>query len=263
MTYWIFPWKQKYFDLYSCLADYGFLEWRQKGNPDIGDVVFIYAASPIRQLLFMAKVTKINIPYSETINKSHLTDNYYYSNSLKPSDYYFRMEVISTSDLGNSQLSYSTLKTHGLKSSLQGPVKISGSLLNHIIENFDVVIDNKNNEYIEGEAIRRSITSYERNQFAKGECIKHFGYCCQICGFNFAENYGDVGKDFIHVHHITFISSNGGIAHEVNPHKDLIPVCPNCHAMLHRKINGRYLSPSELKECISLKNSDENNIAGY
>lgn len=250
MTYWIFPWKQKYFDLYSCLSDYGYLEWRQKSNPAVGDIVFIYAATPIKQLLFLAKVTKIDIPYSETINKSHLTDNNYYSDSLKPSEYYFRMELISTADLGNLQLSYSTLKEYGLKSSLQGPVKVTGSLLNHILENFDIIFDNNKKEFIEGEAVRRSITSYERNQFAKEACIKHFGHSCQICGFNFEDMYGKIGKDFIHVHHISFISTNGGVAHEVNPKTDLIPVCPNCHAMLHRKINGMYLSPSKLKEYI-------------
>ncbi len=62
---------------------------------------------------------------------------------------------------------------------------------------------------------------------------------------------GEVGRDFIHVHHISFISSMKGREHKVNPKTDLIPVCPNCHAILHRKINGKYLSPSELKNIIN------------
>jgi 5-methylcytosine-specific restriction protein A len=35
------------------------------------------------------------------------------------------------------------------------------------------------------------------------------------------------------VHHLTEVSAAGQI--EVIPKKDLRPVCPNCHAMLHRR----------------------------
>lgn len=65
---------------------------------------------------------------------------------------------------------------------------------------------------------------------------------------NFEKVYGEIGKNFIHVHHIEFISSFEGKEHELNPIEGLIPVCPNCHAMLHRKLNGKYQSPLELKK---------------
>ena len=50
---------------------------------------------------------------------------------------------------------------------------------------------------------------------------------------------------------VDFISSFNGDEHEIDAIKDLIPVCPNCHAMLHRKIKGKYLIPEELKALIS------------
>ena len=55
-----------------------------------------------------------------------------------------------------------------------------------------------------------------------------------------------MGKDFIHVHHIIPLNE---IKEEytVDPIKDLVPVCPNCHAMLHRKINEEYININELK----------------
>ena len=34
---------------------------------------------------------------------------------------------------------------------------------------------------------------------------------------------------------------------------DLVPVCPNCHAMLHRKVNDRTLTIAELKERLKRK----------
>ncbi len=33
--------------------------------------------------------------------------------------------------------------------------------------------------------------------------IRHHGTVCKGCGFDFEKTYGDLGKDFIHVHHIT------------------------------------------------------------
>jgi 5-methylcytosine-specific restriction protein A len=45
--------------------------------------------------------------------------------------------------------------------------------------------------------------------------------------------YGDLGKGFIHVHHIVPISEIG-TSYKVDPIKDLVPVCPNCHSMMHR-----------------------------
>ncbi|MBE2217886.1 MAG: HNH endonuclease [Ignavibacteria bacterium] len=65
-------------------------------------------------------------------------------------------------------------------------------------------------------------------------CIKYYGAKCQICGFDFEEKYGDIGKGFIHVHHKVDISTIGK-EYEVDFKKDLIPVCPNCHAMLHKR----------------------------
>ena len=58
---------------------------------------------------------------------------------------------------------------------------------------------------------------------------------------------GEVGKDFIHVHHKIPIHTIGQ-SYKIDYAKDLIPVCPNCHAMLHRKINGIYYSVSDLKK---------------
>ncbi|MEO6923014.1 MAG: HNH endonuclease, partial [Bryocella sp.] len=66
--------------------------------------------------------------------------------------------------------------------------------------------------------------------------------------FSFAAVYGDLGSDFIHVHHVVPVSTRGG-EYEVDPIADLIPVCPNCHAMLHR--SEPPLSVLELRNLIS------------
>ncbi|MFZ2169644.1 MAG: hypothetical protein WAW61_08415 [Methylococcaceae bacterium] len=88
------------------------------------------------------------------------------------------------------------------------------------------------------EGIKKTVlvNSYERNPMARKKCIEHYGAKCAVpnCGFDFEEVYGDIGKGFIHVHHLTKLSDIGQ-GYVVNPIKDLRPVCPNCHAMLHQK----------------------------
>jgi len=72
--------------------------------------------------------------------------------------------------------------------------------------------------------------------------------CGAQCGFNFEVAYGPLGEDFIHVHHIVPIGTVGA-EYSVDPVKDLIPVCPNCHAMIHR-VNPP-LVIEQLKEILS------------
>jgi 5-methylcytosine-specific restriction protein A len=87
---------------------------------------------------------------------------------------------------------------------------------------------------IEG-ALRRVLSSeYERNATARRACIEHYGASCFVCGFSFEATFGELGRGFIHVHHLTPMSSIGS-EYRVDPIADLRPVCPNCHAMLHCK----------------------------
>lgn len=87
--------------------------------------------------------------------------------------------------------------------------------------------------YFEGTKTRVSVNSYERNTYARQKCIEHHGAKCAACGFDFEGVYGPVGKGYIHVHHLVPLSQIQQ-SYKVDPIKDLIPVCPNCHAMIHR-----------------------------
>ncbi|MDN3577080.1 HNH endonuclease [Chitinimonas viridis] len=86
---------------------------------------------------------------------------------------------------------------------------------------------------IEGLAIQISVNAYERDGKARQACIDHYGMNCWVCDINFGKNYGPDFHGLIHVHHIMPLNERGGIAYTVDPVKDLVPVCPNCHAMLH------------------------------
>lgn len=96
----------------------------------------------------------------------------------------------------------------------------------------------------EGHRYDVNTSRYERNPVNRVLCLAEYGYTCQICGFNFEDRYGALGKDFIHVHHVVPVSSMGD-DYVVDPIHDMIPVCPNCHAMLHRE--DPPISPGRLK----------------
>lgn len=99
-------------------------------------------------------------------------------------------------------------------------------------------------KYIEGAKRTVRVNAYERDTKARKKCIARYGTTCVVCGFNFETKYGAVGKDFIHVHHLNPIALSNG-EYELDPIRDLRPVCPNCHAMLHR--------PEKLMSIIELR----------
>ncbi len=94
---------------------------------------------------------------------------------------------------------------------------------------------------------RRSAQTYvyDRNQKAKDICKKHYGMKCFVCDFDFEMAYGKIGEGFIHVHHLRPLSE-GKEQSEIDPIKGLRPVCPNCHAILHRDPKN-VLSINQLK----------------
>lgn len=106
-----------------------------------------------------------------------------------------------------------------------------------------VVTSNK-----EGMQKQYYVTRYERSAKNRKMAIRAHGYKCMACGFDFEEKYGELGKEYVEVHHIVPLSSRTEVV-EINPVTDLICLCANCHRMVHRKKN--YVpSLEELKEII-------------
>jgi 5-methylcytosine-specific restriction protein A len=106
-------------------------------------------------------------------------------------------------------------------------------------------------EYVEGRLKDVISKRYERNVEARRKCLEHFGHKCLICKFDFEEIYGEIGREFIHVHHKNAISSIGK-EYKINPAEDLVPVCPNCHAMIHKRKPA--YSIEEIKDMFTKKN---------
>lgn len=101
--------------------------------------------------------------------------------------------------------------------------------------------------YSEGDKTKITVIAYERNPEARRKCIQHYGAVCYVCGIDFANSYGDIGRGFIHVHHLTPFAEVTS-SRRTDPVSDLRPVCPNCHSMLHRR--NPPIPIAELKEII-------------
>ena len=79
------------------------------------------------------------------------------------------------------------------------------------------------------------VLRYETDSQARERCIAAHGTSCKVCDIDFGATYGDYAHGFIHVHHKTPVHQAAADGeYKLNPENDLVPVCPNCHAMLHR-----------------------------
>lgn len=87
--------------------------------------------------------------------------------------------------------------------------------------------------FTEGAVKQVLVNCYEREPKARKACIDHFGATCQICYFDFSKVYGAYGEGFIEVHHVKPLNEIND-SYTVDPVKDLVPVCSNCHSILHR-----------------------------
>ena len=105
--------------------------------------------------------------------------------------------------------------------------------------------------YEEGRRISERISDeVRRNRDARIRCIEIKGTTCVVCGFNSADAYGVEG--IIHVHHLRpLFELAAGEKSNVDPERDLVPVCPNCHALIHGKGPREWYTIEETRNLVS------------
>lgn len=99
--------------------------------------------------------------------------------------------------------------------------------------NVPITNDKMTSFIIEGAKKITKHVRYERNPYNRREAIRIQGHKCKICGFDFNQVYGEETADnYIEVHHVKQLAEG---EQAVDPARDLLPVCANCHRMLHRR----------------------------
>lgn len=255
---WLISANGKIYDHVSAFNEFGYIDWRQTANYQIDDIVYIYATRPYMKVMFKTIVERTDMLFEE------ITDDEQYWNNKEEyekstSGKYVRLRLVEKAN--TESLSLYSLKENGLKAAPQGPMKVREELSGYLKSNFndyysEGVFPEEVDEHLE-EGHKRTITVnvYERSSIARNKCIEEYGYNCKVCDINFEKVYGDVGKGFIHVHHLVPLSKINK-TYKVDYKNDLVPVCPNCHAMLHRKLGNDSLSVKELREIYEIRNSN-------
>lgn len=254
---WIISANSKMYDHAAAFQKWGFIDWRQRVKYTVGDIVYIYCTRPIQQIMYKTVVIKESMTRDEIVDDMefwHISEEYEKALDGK----YARLKLLSQSN--NRKLHFSELKKYGLKTAPQGPVRVDKVLAAYIDKNVDDYINEDifpdsdiPLECYEGVKHIVAVNRYERSSIARQRCIEENGARCFVCDFDFEKVYGEVGKDFIHIHHIVPIYEIGK-EYIVDYRKDLIPVCPNCHAVLHRKYNNKYYKWKELRKIVKKGN---------
>lgn len=94
-----------------------------------------------------------------------------------------------------------------------------------------------------------TVNRFEQDPDARRMCLAFHGASCAACGFSFEVSYGPAGSDAVDVHHVVPPALLGP-AYELDPVADLIPLCPNCHAVAHQGVRSPR-SVSELRNMLS------------
>lgn len=248
MKTWIVPCKVSTFLLEAALKanlneenQETFVDWRQSNDFAVGDVVFIYKTMPESRIRYKMEVTKVGLNIDEaTDNDTFWKDQAVFYDGLGAYKY-VRFRLLT--EYPAEMFKLETLQRHGIKGTIRSVMECKDEkLLAFLNGKIDDGIDDiqnsqtasENEEIIEGAVHEVVMNRYERSAKARAACLAAKGYRCAVCGMDFEGTYGDIGHEFIHVHHIVPISSIGK-EYVIDGERDLVPVCPNCHNMLHRK----------------------------
>lgn len=187
------------------------------GNKAISEYINTIVAS--EKLSFNKKLDTTDIVKSNKIQNDDKTYKAQEIEILKP------LIVEDISNLSNNEnLEHITAKNPTESRHIDNAV---------IIKSTEKLIKESTEELFEGVKKTVTVNSYERNPKARQLCVKYWKAICAVCEIDFEKTYGKIGKGFIHVHHLTPVSLIGE-TYQVDPINDLIPVCPNCHSMLHK-----------------------------
>ncbi len=133
MATWIFIANPNQFQMAKCLLECGFVEYFQRNKVCVNYIVYLYSTAPIKRIEYKMIVEKTNIPLKDAYNDRR------FSLLAKPrsheqSDLFFRLRFLKAAT--TPKLGLDELRKHGLNSSMQGPMKVEGELLDYIDSQF-------------------------------------------------------------------------------------------------------------------------------
>ncbi len=136
-------------------------------------------------------------------------------------------------------------------------IKAVSSISNSREKKRSVYVYSEDEMISEGKASERDSVVRKRSKRLREAAVEHYKkpdgkIYCEVCGFCFEDNYGEIGKDFIEIHHedpVYQYSTDGFESYIAEAVLKLKPLCSNCHRMIHRS-SKRPITIEELKKMI-------------
>lgn len=267
---WILPANVNIYNHRESFKKFGAIDWKQSAKYEVGDRIFIYATKPLQQIKYVCEVVEVNIPRNEAIVDKEFWVNEEDYDELSDKKF-AKLILLKEFPDDFEPLIFSSLQEKGLKGTIQGVRRLENkgeilNLYNHIMhyanmpqieisEISEIMNSDVTSVVVEGERKKYYTYKYERNSKLRDKAIEIHGCDCKACGFDFEKKYGALGEGYIEVHHVKPLYLIEEPV-EVNPVTDLIPLCANCHRMMHRSKN-KIMILDELKGI--LKDNEPNN----
>lgn len=123
------------------------------------------------------------------------------------------------------------------------------------------IVYDENEMVLEGKKTQQLSTVKSRSKKIRDAALAHYRdedshIRCAVCGFDFEEAYGSLGKDYIELHHehpICQYSHEGVEQILADAVANMKPLCANCHRMIHRD-SSLHLSVEALRARYSANN---------
>ena len=128
-------------------------------------------------------------------------------------------------------------------------LSLGSSCLASVVAALEVVEGDDVPGELEGTARRAAETRYERSPINRLACIEYFGATCWVCDFSYGDVYGSLGAGFIVVHHVNPVAQMGA-PKRLDPRAELVPLCANCHYMVHKE--SPPIAPEVLRQRLGL-----------
>lgn len=222
----------------------GLTAWYKSYNFEVGDIVYLYVSSPIKEVQYKCRVTDTNYYLPEDSdddrNKSRIKDSFFKEGPFVEFTELFEFD-------SDGQTSYNAFKAVGVTSQFQCAVKIDGVVADYLekVEN-----DQKNlraatdadilvlpidelrqrairNSSVEVATTRELVTQYYRNRYVALYAKRRANGICELCE-NKAPFLDKDDQPYLESHHIVWLSEGGSDTID-----NTVALCPNCHRKMH------------------------------
>lgn len=138
MNYWIRAYDNKKYRVADFIRDNGFIDWGTRNHFAEGDIVFLYATSPLSRITFAMQVTKTGMTWKESIDDSAYfisQEHYDHWLSHRRSTTYVRYSLLR--ELHSPYLTFRQLMDHGLGGAPRSPRRLLPEVIDYILAHFE------------------------------------------------------------------------------------------------------------------------------